>query len=278
MTHEALRGDQVGSRLGTDENDEEFDDENYKRLDPRSALGVVAERVSCRVAPRASATQCCARRYVLGGDTFEVDGGKRPQESNLQGADIKRRRLGSKAGNCHDDDRRHHREKHMRWGPILACIHTPASTRIGTRLSGKDCAAGENKITPDKFFRKDVFAWLPELIFPNFQQPMCLTCGECRLTSHASYDFREVIALEATYFVFSGRVKCTSCERNAREINRQVASAATDREKQELKKASPQYTFHTTDLEYIKSLPYEQGEFSLYNRLNAHKSGSMVYS
>ena len=47
MTHEALRGDQVGSRLGTDENDEEFDDENYKRLDPRSALGVVAERVSC---------------------------------------------------------------------------------------------------------------------------------------------------------------------------------------------------------------------------------------
>jgi hypothetical protein len=166
----------------------------------------------------------------------------------------------------------------MRWGPILACIHTPASTRIGTRLSGKDCAAGENKITPDKFFRKDVFAWLPELIFPNFQQPMCLTCGECRLTSHASYDFREVIALEATYFVFSGRVKCTSCERNAREINRQVASAATDREKEELKKAAPQYTFHTTDLEYIKSLPYEQGEFSLYNRLNAHKSGSMVYS
>ena len=49
MAHEALRGDQVGSRLGTDENDEEFDDENYKRLDPRSALGVVAERVSCRV-------------------------------------------------------------------------------------------------------------------------------------------------------------------------------------------------------------------------------------
>ena len=49
VTHEALRGDQVGSRLGTDENDEEFDDENYKRLDPRSALGVVAERVSCRV-------------------------------------------------------------------------------------------------------------------------------------------------------------------------------------------------------------------------------------
>ena len=87
-------------------NDEEFDDENYKRLDPRSALGVVAERVSCRVCPpRASATQSCARRYVLGGDTFEVDGGERSQESSLQGAHIKRRRLGSKAGNCHDDDR-----------------------------------------------------------------------------------------------------------------------------------------------------------------------------
>ena len=80
MAHEALRGDQVGSRLGTDENDEEFDDENYKRLDPRSALGVVAERVSCRVwlpvLPPCS-TQFCACRYVLGGDTFKVDGGER---------------------------------------------------------------------------------------------------------------------------------------------------------------------------------------------------------
>ena len=115
-----------------------------------------------------------------------------------------------------------------------------------------------------------MFAWLPELLFPNFQQPLCLTCGESRLTSHANYDFREVIGLDTTYLVFSGRVKCSSCERIVREINTQVASATTDREKQELKKTAPQYTFHTTDLEYLKSLPYEQGQFFVYDHLNAH--------
>ena len=46
-------------------------------------------------------------------------------------------------------------EKTQAVGPILACIHTPATTHIGTGLSRKDCAAGENQITRDKFFRKD---------------------------------------------------------------------------------------------------------------------------
>ena len=117
-THEGLRGgpsrgQEGASRNGTNENDDEFDDDNYRRYDPRSPLGAVVEGVSC-VPHLAFATRCCTRRYVLAADPFEFDGCERQLESSLQGAALKRRRLDSKAGNCHDDDARHHREKRKR--------------------------------------------------------------------------------------------------------------------------------------------------------------------
>ena len=35
------------------------------------------------------------------------------------------------------------------------------------------CAAGEHTKSPDRFsFPRGVFAWLPELLWPNFKQPM----------------------------------------------------------------------------------------------------------
>ena len=87
-------------------NDEEFDDENYKRLDPRSALGVVAERVSCRVwLPVLPPRNVAHAGMYLGEIRLRLMAAKDRKESSLQGAHIKRRRLGSKAGNCHDDDR-----------------------------------------------------------------------------------------------------------------------------------------------------------------------------
>ena len=111
-----------------------------------------------------------------------------------------------------------------------------------------------------------MFAWLPELLWSNFKQPMCLTCGKCPLSNHGGYDFREVIGLHETYFVFSGRVKCVQCERNAHDIRVQADALTSEREREELKKSAPQYTFHTTDPEYLKSLPYDRGELSSCNR------------
>jgi hypothetical protein len=130
-------------------------------------------------------------------------------------------------------------------------------------------------ITPEKYFYKDVFAWIPELLFPDFQQPKCLTCGDCQLTSHASYSFREVFALHETYFIFSGRVKCSECEKKALRIRMQADELRSERERELLKNSSPQYTFHTTDLEYLKSLPHERGarssrSYRIAQRLHVH--------
>ena len=95
--------------------------------------------MSC-VPPRASATQSCARRYVLGGDTFEVDAAKDRKNPAFK-AHILRDggwvRKPAIATMTTDDII----EKTQAVGPILACIHTPATTHIGTGLSRKDCAA-----------------------------------------------------------------------------------------------------------------------------------------
>ena len=104
---------------------------------------------------------------------------------------------------------------------------------------------------------------------------MCLTCGKCPLSNHGGYDFREVIGLHETYFVFSGRVKCVQCERNAHDIRVQADALTSEREREELKKSAPQYTFHTTDLEYLKSLPHERGarssrSYRIAQRLHVH--------
>ena len=136
-------------------NDEEFDDENYKRLDPRSALGVVAERVSCRVCPPALPPRNLAHvGMYLGAIRLRLMAAKDRKNPAFK-AHILRDggwvRKPAIATMTTDDII----EKTQAVGPILACIHTPATTHIGTGLSRKGCAAGGNKITRDKFFRKD---------------------------------------------------------------------------------------------------------------------------
>ena len=133
-------------------NDEEFDDENYKRLDPRSALGVVAERVSCRVCPPALPPRNLAHvGMYLGAIRLRLMAAKDRKNPAFKahilrdGGWVRKPAIATMTTDGII-------EKTQAVGPILACIHTPATTHIGTGLSRRDCAAGENKIARDKFF------------------------------------------------------------------------------------------------------------------------------
>ena len=73
--HDANTGQEGSSARSVDDDEQDVDDETLKRLDPRSHIGAIAERMPS-LHLIAFAVRCCTHRYVLSGDAYRIDGGE----------------------------------------------------------------------------------------------------------------------------------------------------------------------------------------------------------
>jgi hypothetical protein len=73
--NDANTGQEESSTRSVDDDEQDDDDETLKRLDPRSHIGAISERMPS-LHLIALAVRCCTHRYVLSGDAYRIDGGE----------------------------------------------------------------------------------------------------------------------------------------------------------------------------------------------------------